>query len=91
MFQEAFKFWVSGCHVKSPLPRPHTQDTVTKSCMRQVRTEGAVTWQVLFFLPKVAGFPRPRSHMTWVFGFWYFFLNKSKRLHCRGKVLKQKT
>jgi hypothetical protein len=35
--------------------------------MRQVRTGGAVTWQVLFFLPGVAGFPRPRPQMTWVF------------------------
>jgi hypothetical protein len=24
-----------------------------------------VTWQVLFFLPRVAGFQQPRSHMTW--------------------------
>ncbi len=34
---------------------------------------GAVTWQVLFFLSRVAGFPRPRSHMTCIFGFFFLF------------------
>jgi hypothetical protein len=28
---------------------------------------GGLTWQVLFFLPRVAEFPRPKSHMTWIF------------------------
>jgi hypothetical protein len=40
--KETFKFWASGCRVKGPLPPPppRTQDTVTKSCLRQVRTGG---------------------------------------------------
>ncbi len=40
---------------------------------------GAVTWQVLFFLSRVAGFPRPRSHMTCIFGFFYFLQNKNRK------------
>jgi hypothetical protein len=76
MLKETFKFWANGCHVKGPLPTPppRTQDTVIKSSVRQVRIGGGgITWQVLFFLPRVAGFPRPRSHMTWIFGFLVLF------------------
>jgi hypothetical protein len=47
--------------------------------MRQVRTGGAMTWQVLFFLPRVAGFPQPRPHMTWIFGFFGTFCRISKK------------
>jgi hypothetical protein len=73
------------------LPSPlRTQDTVTKSYMHQVRTRGAVIWQVLFFLHRVAGFPRPRSHMTWIFRFLVLFAEKVKKHHCKGKILKQK-
>jgi hypothetical protein len=65
--KETVKFWVIGCHVKGPLPPPLR----TK---HQVRTGGGgVTWQVLFFLPRVAGFPRPRSHMNCIFGFLVLF------------------
>ncbi len=53
MLKETFKFWASGYHIKGPLPpSPHTQDTVTKSCVRQVRTGESVKLQVLFFLPR---------------------------------------
>jgi hypothetical protein len=53
----------TGCHVKGPLPPlEDTPDTVTKSCTRQVKTRVDVTWQVLLFLPRVAGFPQPRLH-----------------------------
>jgi hypothetical protein len=87
--KETFKFcYLLPCQRPSPSPL-YKQDTVTKSCMSQVTTRGAVTWQVLFFLPRVAGFLWPRSHMTWIFGFLFFFYNKSKRHHCKGKVLKQ--
>ncbi len=76
--KETFKFWASSCQVKGPSSSPLcTQDTVTKSCVRQVRTGGAMIWQVLFFLPRVAGFPQPRSHMTWIFG---TFCRKSKKI-----------
>jgi hypothetical protein len=47
--------------------------------VRQVRTGGVVIWQVLFFLPRVAGFPQPRSHMTWIFGFLVLFAEKVKK------------
>jgi hypothetical protein len=40
MLKETLKFWASSCHVKGPLPPATTQDTVMKSCMRQVRTGG---------------------------------------------------
>ncbi len=72
-----FNLWANACHVKCPLapPRPHrTQDTITKSCMSQVKNRWAVTWQVLFFLPRVAGFPWPRSHMTLTLRFLVCFL-----------------
>ncbi len=59
--KETLEFLAIGCHVKGPLPPPLRIQDITKSCMRQVRTEGAMTWQVLFFLPRVAGFPRPKS------------------------------
>jgi hypothetical protein len=75
------------------LSLPYFADTVRKSWMRQhqVRTGGAMTWQVLFFLPRVAGFPRPRSHMTWIFQFfWYFFRISKKGIIVGGKVPKQK-
>ncbi len=52
---------------------PSTQDAVTKSCMCQVKTRGGITCQVLFFLPGMARFPRPRTHMIWMVDFWYFF------------------
>jgi hypothetical protein len=58
-------------------------------CVRQVKTRWGVTWQVLFFLPRVAGFPGPRSQMTWTLGFLYFFHDKSKIHHFGGKVLKK--
>ncbi len=54
-------------------PPAHKICTVTKSCMRQVRTGGAMTWQVLFFLPRMAGFSQPRSPMTWIFGVLVLF------------------
>jgi hypothetical protein len=73
--KETFKFWANCCHVKGSLPPLlHTQDGVTKSCVRKVKTRGAVTWQIIFFLPSVAGFPWPRSHITWTFGFLVLFL-----------------
>jgi hypothetical protein len=63
--KETFKFWACSCHVKGPLTPPlPTQDTVIKSLVCQVRTGGGRDRQVLFFLPRVAGFPQPRSHMT---------------------------
>ncbi len=34
-----FQFWANVCHVKGPLPL-HTQDTVTQSCVGQVKTRG---------------------------------------------------
>ncbi len=74
--KETFKFWANGCLVKDPVPPPpfHTQDTVKKNCVLQVKTKGAVTWQVLIFLLRVAGFQRPRSHMIWTFKFLILFL-----------------
>jgi hypothetical protein len=51
---------------------------------------GGMTWQVLFFLSRVAGFPQPSSHMTCNFGFVLLLQNKSERHHCREKVLKKK-
>ncbi len=67
--KETVKFWAIGCYVKGPLSPPLR----TK---RQVRTGwggGDMTWQVLFFLPRVAGFPRPRFHMTCIFRFFALF------------------
>jgi hypothetical protein len=72
--KETFKFWASSYHVKGPLPPfpPHT-----RYCYEDLHAPGhkwgAMTWQVLFFLPRVAGFPRPRSHLTWIFGFFVLF------------------
>jgi hypothetical protein len=45
----------------------YTQDSDTKSSMCQVKIRGVMTWQVLIFLPRVVGFPKPRFHMTWTF------------------------
>ncbi len=64
--KETIKFWAIGCHVKGPLPPPSVPSVGSE-------LGGAVTWQVLFILPKVAGFPRPRSHMTCIFGFFVLF------------------
>jgi hypothetical protein len=87
--KETFKFWATGYHVKGPLPPPSTQDTVKKSCVPQVKTGGGVIWHVLFFLPRVAEFPRPDLIWPGFLYFWLFFYNKSKRHHCSEKVLKQ--
>jgi hypothetical protein len=91
-FKETFKFWASSCQVKGLSSSPLcTQDTVTKSCVRQVRTGGVVIWQVLFFLPRVAGFPQPRSHMTWIFGFLVLFAEKVKKASLSLRKKKEKT
>ncbi len=45
-----FGLVVALSRARFPPPPQPTQDTVTNSCMLQVRTRGAVTWQVLFFL-----------------------------------------
>jgi hypothetical protein len=37
------------------------------------------------FLPKVAGFPRPRSHMTCIFGFLVHFAEEVKKASLKGK------
>ncbi len=42
-------------------------------------------WQVQFFLPRVAGFPRLRSHKTWTFGFLVFFITSQKCIIVGGK------
>jgi hypothetical protein len=57
--------------------------------MYQVQTRGAITWQVLIFLPMVAGFPQPRSHTTWILIFWYFFYNESKSIIVGGTAEEQ--
>jgi hypothetical protein len=59
-------------------PPFHTQVTVTKSCVCQDKTMGPVKWQVLFFLPRVAG---PGLILPGLSNFWYFFCNKSKMHH----------
>jgi hypothetical protein len=73
-WKETFRFWASGCHVKGPLPPPPLHTRYSYEEMHAPgQNWGVVTWQVLFFLPRVAGFPRPRSHMTWIFRFLVLF------------------
>jgi hypothetical protein len=47
--KDTFRFWVSvmSCQRFSSSPF-HTQDTVTKSCISQAKTRGAVTWGSYF-------------------------------------------
>jgi hypothetical protein len=78
MLKETFKFWASGYHVKGPLSPPPPAHKILLGRAACARSEGGggVRWQVLFFLPRVSGFPWPRSHMTWVFGFFILFAEK---------------
>ncbi len=72
-YKKHFSFGLVVAMSRAPPSPLQTQDTVMQSCMHQVRTGGAITWQVLFFLPRVAVFPQPRSHMTWIFIFLVLF------------------
>ncbi len=64
--EETLKLKASGCHVKSslppPHPTPHSRLNYKELCTSGLNySRGSVTCQVLFSLPRVAGFPWPRS------------------------------
>jgi hypothetical protein len=50
-----------------------------------------MTWQVLFFLPRVAGFSPPKSHRTWIFGFLKLFAEYAKKASLEGEGPEAKT
>jgi hypothetical protein len=66
--KEIFKFWASGCHVKSPLPPPTPH---TRCCYGELCALGQLGGRNMagpIYLPMDAGFARPRPPMTWIFG-----------------------